>query len=221
VEEALAVDQGIAVDGYWGAVRQQLSSTLRGDLTQLASMVTIAPRLGAPGGSMAQPAGCIPLPTPVAVEVANLSAGSLVLPECTMVDRCGGCCSHPLLSCQPLLVETLQREVIVVDLVQGSDRLEAVEMEQHTSCSCRCTVQKHHCNSLQYYRPDECRCKCGNTDQRAACLGVYKMWDESRCACRCTNASSPCPTGSSFNVDTCRCERRVAGLIPVCSGPKC
>ena len=45
--------------------RQQLSSTLRGDLTQLASMVTIAPRLGAPGGSMAQPAGCIPLPTPV------------------------------------------------------------------------------------------------------------------------------------------------------------
>lgn len=32
-------------------------------------------------------------------------------PSCTRVDRCGGCCSHDLLACQPTKTETLHFEV--------------------------------------------------------------------------------------------------------------
>lgn len=35
-------------------------------------------------------------------------------PMCTRVNRCGGCCGHDLLACQPIKIETLNFEVMVI-----------------------------------------------------------------------------------------------------------
>jgi len=33
-------------------------------------------------------------------------------PSCTRVERCGGCCSHELLSCQPTVTELITFQVL-------------------------------------------------------------------------------------------------------------
>merc|ERR1711978_770286 len=48
------------------------------------------------------------------------------------------------------------------------------------SCSCQCKVKEHHCNSLQDYKEDECRCACRNLAARRNCWGSNKLWDETR-----------------------------------------
>lgn len=39
-------------------------------------------------------------------------------PTCTRVKRCGGCCTHPFLSCQPTATETRNFEVIHSHLIK-------------------------------------------------------------------------------------------------------
>lgn len=59
---------------------------------------------------MPKPASCIPTAQPV--ELKNSDDPSLLfIPSCTRVDRCGGCCQHSLLSCQPTQTETLSYQV--------------------------------------------------------------------------------------------------------------
>ena len=51
---------------------------------------------------MAKAALCQPELTTVELDLPNYDDGSGVFyyPTCTRVNRCGGCCSHELLSCQ-------------------------------------------------------------------------------------------------------------------------
>ena len=74
---------------------------------------------------MALPAACIPEKTvvPVILPRDDTSLSLSVFPSCTRLERCGGCCSHPLLSCQPIREETVTLEVLVVDNRDFSDRL--------------------------------------------------------------------------------------------------
>jgi len=210
---ALAVDQGIADGGgeeaYLDILRQRFPwlSQSGGIQTRMFFQEELPPPL-------ATPAGCIPTPTPVPILLQNLTAGSIVFPECTLVNRCGGCCSHPLLACQPVDKEMLQRQVIVVEVALGIDRRETISLEQHQSCSCQCKVKEHHCNSLQEYKEDECRCACHNLVDRRNCWGPNKLWDDTSCVCRCRNSGVPCSTGMIFNPEMCRCESRHHGLKP-------
>jgi len=100
---------------------------------------------------MATPAACIPEKTVVPVTLPrdedNLSIS--VFPSCTRLDRCGGCCSHPLLSCQPTREETVSLEVLVVDNRDFSDSVQTVNMTQHTECGCQCITKEADCNHLQ------------------------------------------------------------------------
>jgi len=131
--------------------------------------------------------------------------GISVYPACTRLDRCGGCCSHPLLSCQPSTVETIVRDVLVIDTINLSDKMVSVNLTRHLSCGCECRVQEHHCNHLQTYVPDECRCECTNTNQRDLCLqDETKLWDESSCTCGCRYADTECSTGMRFDLESCR-----------------
>lgn len=59
---------------------------------------------------MAKAAGCSPeLQT---VSLRNSSDPTILyLPQCTKVERCSGCCSHNLLSCQPTQTEILTYKV--------------------------------------------------------------------------------------------------------------
>ena len=89
------------------------------------------------------------------------------------VSRCGGCCSHHLLSCQPLESEQVTVSVLVLDTINMIDKYKMIETElcclilnfrivetnltRHLSCGCQCQVQEHHCHNLQKYHPEECR----------------------------------------------------------------
>lgn len=41
----------------------------------------------------------------------------LYIPTCTRIERCGGCCSHSLLSCQPTEVETVAFQVHTINTI--------------------------------------------------------------------------------------------------------
>jgi len=100
---------------------------------------------------LAEGAGCRPAEQVVELRLpGNTSTQSeLLFPACTRVLRCGGCCSHPLLSCQPTQSSTVELVVLVLDPAMMQDRREVVQVEEHTDCSCDCRVQARHCNPRQ------------------------------------------------------------------------
>ena len=51
---------------------------------------------------LATPAGCRP---ELAVVHIGLETSSFFFPGCTRMERCSGCCSHPLLACRPTRTE--------------------------------------------------------------------------------------------------------------------
>lgn len=59
-----------------------------------------------------KPANCMPeLKTVPLVPETSTTAGVFYFPSCTRVKRCGGCCSHALLSCQPVQTEQIAMQV--------------------------------------------------------------------------------------------------------------
>jgi len=155
---------------------------------------------------MAMPAACMPEMTSVPIYLDNITATSIVFPTCTRIEQCGGCCSHPLLSCQPSKTEYVERDVLVIDVETQTDRRLTTQLTRHLECGCACRVQEHHCNSRQVYHPDQCKCECSNWAERILCTGRSKLWDENLCTCRCTNIEMKCSTGMSFSRESCRCE---------------
>lgn len=57
-----------------------------------------------------KPAKC--MPTLKEIELKNSNDSTyFYYPSCTRIERCGGCCSHSLLSCQPTETETVTFQV--------------------------------------------------------------------------------------------------------------
>ena len=85
---------------------------------------------GVPGEAgrnlMAMPASCSPQLTVVPLtevsSLSSLSPGQFLYPDCTRLARCSGCCSHPLLSCQPTRTENVLLDLILVDTVNNTDK---------------------------------------------------------------------------------------------------
>ncbi|PSN35921.1 hypothetical protein C0J52_07155 [Blattella germanica] len=159
------------------------------------------------GAVVPKPASC--KPELVTVPLHNSDDKSvLYYPSCTRVERCGGCCSHDLLSCQPTATELLNYQVIVTKF-EGGTKLtfkgkEIVTVEQHTKCKCDCRVKETDCNSLQEYNKAECRCICMNVDEEQKCIleNDTKLWDPSECRCACRQTKE-CSTGYYFDQKTC------------------
>lgn len=130
------------------------------------------------------------------------------IPSCTRVDRCGGCCSHDLLSCQPITIEFLNFTVTVAQYVGGSKLVykgkKIISVEQHTKCKCDCVVKPKDCTSLQKY--EDCRCVCTNKDEEAKCVkdDSKKLWNPSICSCQCREVKE-CSTGYYFDTVSCSC----------------
>lgn len=59
---------------------------------------------------MAKAAGCMPELQTVKISPSS-DPSVLYIPTCTRVERCGGCCSHSLLACQPKVTETVSFQV--------------------------------------------------------------------------------------------------------------
>uniref|UniRef100_A0A6B2EIR1 Putative vascular endothelial growth factor a-a-like protein n=1 Tax=Phlebotomus kandelakii TaxID=1109342 RepID=A0A6B2EIR1_9DIPT len=131
-------------------------------------------------------------------------------PQCTRVKRCGGCCSHRLLSCQPIEKETLTFTIIKSQYTGGA-RMQLVErvpiiVDQHTKCRCGCAVQEEHCNRFQRYEKSQCKCICTNLEDQSKCLkeSELKIWDSKACNCRCRETKG-CTTGTFFDENQCQC----------------
>ncbi|XP_016920282.2 vascular endothelial growth factor A, long form [Apis cerana] len=130
-------------------------------------------------------------------------------PTCTRVKRCGGCCSHSLLSCQPTATEIRNFEIFVTVLESG-DGLKyqgkrIVPIEEHTQCTCDCKIKETDCNKKQSYIPEECTCTCNNVDEQKKCNeSNMKMWHPDLCSCFCREVQE-CSTGFYFDQNSCRC----------------
>ena len=82
----------------------------------------------------------------------TLSNQRLLFFACCRVARCGGCCSHDLLECQPNETETRSMFVFHWTISeQGQIQYQGkkpVELEVHKSCRCGCKI-KPEVNLLQ------------------------------------------------------------------------
>ncbi|XP_076676975.1 uncharacterized protein LOC143373513 isoform X2 [Andrena cerasifolii] len=157
------------------------------------------------------PAKCMPELQPVSLKLET-DPSSIYYPSCTRVKRCGGCCSHSLLSCQPTASEFRNFEVLVVSVDQSDGfhyrSKQIVPLEEHTKCMCDCRIKPEHCNSKQSYVEEECRCKCNNVDEQKKCIknNDTKIWNPEQCTCFCREEQE-CSTGFYFDQNTCRCEQ--------------
>ncbi|CAG9769469.1 unnamed protein product [Ceutorhynchus assimilis] len=158
---------------------------------------------------IARPAKCLPELQTVRIAKSN-DPNVFYVPECTRVERCGGCCSHPLLSCQPTEIETVTFSVMKT-AYNGNRKLkyvgkEPVVVEKHTKCKCGCKIKAEDCNSYQEYVESDCRCRCKNLDEEEKCYksSQKKLWNPDVCACQCRDVV-PCSTGYNFDYNDCKC----------------
>ncbi|KAL0272695.1 UNVERIFIED_CONTAM: hypothetical protein PYX00_005567 [Menopon gallinae] len=130
-------------------------------------------------------------------------------PSCTRVERCGGCCAHKLLSCQPLESEIIQLSVVVLEYRGGSQlsfkQKEVIGVEQHKKCKCDCKVQPEHCTKYQKYNKEKCSCECNNTDDEEKCHQQRgtKIWNKDLCSCMCKEELE-CSSGFYFDPFHCQ-----------------
>uniref|UniRef100_A0A2H8TGL1 Platelet-derived growth factor subunit B n=1 Tax=Melanaphis sacchari TaxID=742174 RepID=A0A2H8TGL1_9HEMI len=104
-----------------------------------------APNIERKSTLVPKPAGCsVELQT---ISLKDTDDQSLYYyPTCTRVNRCGGCCAHDLLACQPTKVDTLNFEVMVsqyndVGKLEFKGR-KTVSIDQHLKCKCGCIVKQ-------------------------------------------------------------------------------
>lgn len=154
------------------------------------------------------PANCKPELQPVSLKVTE-NPSTLYYPSCTRIKRCGGCCTHARLSCQPVASEVRNFEVMVVSLSGGQPTIKdklIVPLEEHTKCKCDCKIKEEDCTEKQTYVLSECACRCNNNDEEQKCLANNntKIWNPDLCICVCREEQE-CSTGYYFDQNTCRC----------------
>lgn len=175
---------------------------------------------------MAKGAECMPELKTVKIATSE-DPSILYIPQCTRIERCGGCCKHELLSCQPSKVENIPFKVYKTQYT-GEKKLkflgtELVTVEKHSKCKCLCRVKAEvclmwfqlslylfiflqDCTKFQEYKESECRCACMNHDEKKKCLkyNETKLWNPDLCACQCRETMI-CSTGSYFDQNECKC----------------
>ncbi|KAK6637300.1 hypothetical protein RUM44_007715 [Polyplax serrata] len=129
-------------------------------------------------------------------------------PSCTRVERCGGCCSHHLLSCQPTEYQYFPMTIVVADYLGGNKLRfrgrKIIEVEAHKKCKCDCKIRPQDCSRYQRYNPDKCQCECANYEDEIRCNSEspMKMWSKESCSCMCREEME-CSFGSYFDPFTC------------------
>ncbi|KAF5304569.1 hypothetical protein FQA39_LY09620 [Lamprigera yunnana] len=171
----------------------------------------VAGRFGDERNTAMTPKSAVCKPELQTVKIAATDDPSvLYIPSCTRIERCGGCCSHNLLSCQPVDIDTVSFQVVKTQF-QGGSKLrflgkEVVLIERHITCNCSCKVQPKDCNHFQKYNERECRCGCTNTDEEKKCQKEHnlKLWNPELCACQCKTMMQ-CSTGYTYDTFKCKC----------------
>ncbi|KAK5644002.1 hypothetical protein RI129_007847 [Pyrocoelia pectoralis] len=206
-------------------VNDILSNLVEGNIQEKNEPILLENRFGNERSAAVVPKAANCMPELQTVQIAPTDDPSvLYIPTCTRIERCAGCCSHRLLSCQPVDTETVSFQLVKTQF-QGGSKLkyvgkEIVTVEKHTKCKCSCKVQAKHCNQFQEYRSNECSCSCTNRDEEKKCdkESSIKEWNPEVCACQCRNLVQ-CSTGYTFDTLKCRCtqillRRRYAEMGP-------
>lgn len=94
-------------------------------------------------------ARCMPELQPVPFAHNETDPSIVYFPSCTRIKQCGGCCDHPLLSCQPTASITKNFQVLV-SKVNGNGGLtysekQIIVLEEHTRCKCDCRIKPEVC----------------------------------------------------------------------------
>lgn len=174
------------------------------------------------GGRLAKAAKCEPSLTVVNLaeeaRMGNASALSgwqpndVLMPPCVRVQRCSGCCGHALLACQPSSTTTHAIKTARLRYDSTTGRLKyagefLVPVEEHQGCECGCAVNANDCAPPRRYRQGECRCSCGNHDERKKCEkhADLRLWDPKACRCACRGPPLECTTGLRWDDQKCWC----------------
>lgn len=174
---------------------------------------------------VAAPAGCVPEDKLIDLRQNFPGVDVDIFPHCTRARRCGGCCSHDLLECQPTQIETSTLSVFKWTYYHDGeivyDGKQQVQVQNHLNCTCGCKVKPEDCNSRQEYNRDRCSCDC-KREYEAECFRrrrrqqnsdaaavLNHIWDPTTCTCKCRNSrvNAFCSTGLLFDNNTCSCTR--------------
>uniref|UniRef100_A0A2M4BT88 Putative secreted protein n=1 Tax=Anopheles marajoara TaxID=58244 RepID=A0A2M4BT88_9DIPT len=163
-------------------------------------------------GENPKPASCEPQPELVSLRPENLTGTRYYFfPTCTRVNRCSGCCNTNQLVCEAVTTRKILYKVMIMEYRAGKkDRfshLELVPTEEHVKCKCLCRVRESHCNELQVYNPNNCRCECTNREDRNQCVQErqLKQWNPDTCRCECLPRTEECTSGSHYDRSACKC----------------
>lgn len=155
-----------------------------------------------------EPATC--MPTKQLIEFPKpANPNYMLFPSCTRVPRCGGCCTSPLLNCEPTASTNVTYKVMEVGYsIPGGGSFAFLEhvfvtVEKHDRCRCQCRQKPSDCNSLQRY--EGCRCICTNTADMQRCVGSDRSWDNTVCRCKC-RGSKLCSSGFYYDTTSCKCQ---------------
>uniref|UniRef100_A0A2M3ZCD1 Putative platelet-derived and vascular endothelial growth factors n=1 Tax=Anopheles braziliensis TaxID=58242 RepID=A0A2M3ZCD1_9DIPT len=163
-------------------------------------------------GENPKPASCEPQPELVSLRPENLTGTRYYyFPTCTRVNRCSGCCNTNQLVCEAVTTRKILYKVMIMEYRAGKkDRfshLELVPTEEHVKCKCLCRIRESHCNELQVYNPNNCRCECTNREDRNQCVQErqLKQWNPDTCRCECLPRTEECTSGSHYDRSACKC----------------
>ncbi|KAG8039913.1 hypothetical protein G9C98_000642 [Cotesia typhae] len=136
----------------------------------------VADRMGVERASapLARPAACTPALQVVPLTLRVEDPAAIYFPPCTRVKRCGGCCNHRLLSCQPT-------EVRLVNYEQCNHKQDYIEDE--CRCICSNTDDEAKCKNNSHIKIwDSDKCECGCREIEPCHEGLY--FDKNTCRCQ-------------------------------------
>ncbi|XP_076467422.1 uncharacterized protein LOC143298492 [Babylonia areolata] len=178
------------------------------------------------GGIMATSDECSPRNMSVRLPLDYSDNQVAYYPECTMVQRCGGCTPTQFLSCEPRYKEKIVLKVLRARyLYPGAlsmrwEGFSSVEVERHLSCRAVCNLDPSDCLRNQRFDPYQCKCLCVRFQ---SCRNA-KVWDPEQCYCRCPNEGPCCAESgeeddrtctSYFDRDFCECTLKTSiGFSP-------
>ncbi|KAI8798775.1 balbiani ring protein 3 [Biomphalaria glabrata] len=162
------------------------------------------------GGRIADPDDCSPRLSTVRLNVTSPDPKIVFFPQCTKMERCGGCCSSPNLECVPSYTERVSLKVFKAE-VPSTDAtqfvykgFQTVIAERHLMCRIQCTLDETKCGPQKLFLRNQCMCKC-RQDLRC---DSPRAWDPEVCSCVCAIKKECCPSGQQCGLifDPVKCD---------------
>ncbi|KAH9505691.1 hypothetical protein Btru_055511 [Bulinus truncatus] len=162
------------------------------------------------GGRVAEPDDCSPRMTTVRLNFTHTDPKVVYFPQCTKIERCGGCCSSPNLECIPSYTERVSMRVFKAEVSSTEEGLvykgfAPVIVERHVMCRIQCSLSAEKCGPSKTFVRHQCVCKCRDVQR----CQPPRVWDPDLCSCTCAVQTECCPNGQpcglAFNRDTCQC----------------